>query len=75
MMTASATVSTTTPSFVSSVASVTQDETRISDIEILRRVRGIRSTWTVSERMERRQEASKRFASLLEALSVDHHAA
>lgn len=74
MMTASATASNPAQPFVSSVADRDQNETRPSDLEILRRVRNIRSTWTLAERMERRQEANKRFASLLEALAVDHAA-
>lgn len=74
MMTASATASHPAQSFVSPVVDRYQNETQPSDLEILRRVRSIRSTWTLAERMERRQEANKRFASLLEALAVDHAA-
>lgn len=75
MMTATATTPTVAQAFVSPVAPEAQNETRLTDIEILRRVRSIRSSWTATERMERRQEAGKRFASLIEALSLDHHAA
>ncbi|TWU16778.1 hypothetical protein [Allorhodopirellula heiligendammensis] len=75
MMTATATPSSTASTFVSPVADVAQNETQLSDIEILRRVRSIRSSWTVTERMERRQEAGERFARLIEALSLDHSAA
>lgn len=75
MMTATSTTSTVTQAFVSPIAPEAQNETRLTDIEILRRVRSIRSNWTPAERMERRHEAGKRFASLIEALSLDHHAA
>lgn len=71
MLTATAPTSKT----VSSVARSAQNETILSDVEILRRVRDIRSNWSVSERIARRQEADKRFASLLEVLSLDQHAA
>ena len=59
----------------STLTSSYQNETTLSDVEILRRVRKIRSGWSVSERMERRQVAGERFASLLEALELDTHAA
>lgn len=67
----------TTPSndIVSQVTSATQNETNLSDTEILRRVREIRSTWSVTERLQRRREADQRFSNLLEALLVDQHAA
>jgi len=60
---------------VSAIARPTQNETMLTDVEILRRVRRIRSNWSVSERIARRQEAGKRVASLLESLELDHHAA
>ncbi len=75
MLTATHTSPITANSFVSTRGQATQNETQISDLEILRRVRRIRSNWSVTERMERRREAGERFASLLEALSLDHHAA
>ncbi len=75
MMTASASVNAATQPFVSSTPKMTQNETRLSELEILRRVRSIRSSWTVAERMERREEAGKRFAALIDALSLDHQAA
>lgn len=61
--------------FVSDVTKSAQNETTLSDVEILRRVRNIRSGWSVSERIERRQVANERFASLLEALELDTQAA
>lgn len=64
-----------TSDFVSDVTTSAQNETAMSDVEILRRVRNIRSGWSVSERIERRQVASERFASLLEALQLDTQAA
>lgn len=75
MMTATATTLTIPQAFVSPVAVDTQNETRLTDMEILRRVRNIRSSWTAAERLDRRQEAGKRFASLIEALDLDHQAA
>jgi hypothetical protein len=75
MLTATHTSNISTDSFVSTRGQVTQNETPISDLEILRRVRRIRSGWSVTERIERRREAGERFASLLEALSLDHQAA
>ena len=67
----------TTPAqdLVSNIVSPAQNETIPSDVEILRRVCRIRSGWRVSERIERRQAANERFASLLEALELDTHAA
>ncbi|EMI40996.1 MULTISPECIES: hypothetical protein [Pirellulaceae] len=61
--------------YVSSLTESAQNETALSDVEILRRVRRIQSGWSVTERMDRRREAGKRFASLLETLALDHHAA
>lgn len=75
MLTATATSSTIPQAFVSTVAADAQNETRLTDMEILRRVRSIRSSWTAAERLDRRQEAGKRFASLIEALALDHQAA
>lgn len=75
MMTATATTPTVAQAFVSPVAPEAQNETRLSEIEILRRVRSIRSNWTPAERLDRRQEAANRFASLIEALCIDDHAA
>lgn len=60
---------------VSTLNNATQNETNLSDVEILRRVRNIRSGWSASERMERRQAAGERFAALLQALELDTHAA
>ncbi|TWT56032.1 hypothetical protein [Allorhodopirellula solitaria] len=75
MMTATVSPSTAADPFVSPVAEVAQNETQLTDLEILRRVRSIRSTWSVAERMERREVAGKRFARLMDALSLDQHAA
>ena len=43
-------------------------DVRLSDDEIQRRVDSIKSTWTASERRERRIEASERFHNLMETL-------
>ncbi len=48
---------------------VSRNETGLSDSEISQRVLKIRSGWSVAERVERRREAERRFASLVEALS------
>lgn len=47
-----------------------QNETIISDQEISRRVLSIRAGWSVAERIERRQEAERRFAELLDKLTA-----
>jgi len=60
---------------VSQNASSTQIETVPSDAEILQRVNRIRSGWSISERLHRREEASQRFADLVDALLVGQHAA
>lgn len=49
----------------------TQSETRVSDVEISRRVLEIRSNWTLGERIRRRRQAEQRFADLLTALNLD----
>lgn len=64
-----------TNDLVSTLTDAAQNETTLSDVEILRRVRDIRSGWTASERRERRQVAGERFAALLQALELDTHAA
>lgn len=64
-----------TEKIVSSTTEPAQNETMLSDVEILRRVRRIRSNWTVTERIARREAADKRFANLLEVLALEHHAA
>ncbi|MGB7344121.1 MAG: hypothetical protein WBD20_07900 [Pirellulaceae bacterium] len=53
---------------VSQATIVTPVETLPSDAEISRRVLGIRSKWSVQERIARRREADSRFADLLCAL-------
>jgi hypothetical protein len=45
-----------------------QNETFVSDAEISARVLRIRSGWSVKERLERRREAERRFADLIDAL-------
>jgi hypothetical protein len=47
-----------------------QNETSVSDSEISARVLLIRSGWSVQERMERRREAERRFANLIESLGT-----
>lgn len=46
-----------------------QNETFVSDAEISARVLRIRSGWSVKERIERRREAERRFADLIDALA------
>jgi hypothetical protein len=46
------------------------NETFVSDSEISARVLRIRSGWSVQERMERRREAERRFADLIESLGT-----
>lgn len=47
-----------------------QNETFVSDAEISARILRIRSGWTVQERMDRRREAERRFADLIERLGT-----
>ncbi|HBJ35888.1 MAG TPA: hypothetical protein DDZ51_14290 [Planctomycetaceae bacterium] len=47
-----------------------QIETIVSDAEISARVLRIRSGWSVQERVERRREAERRFANLIESLGA-----
>lgn len=47
-----------------------QNETTVSDEEISKRLLSIRSSWSVAERMERRREAERRFAELLDKLTA-----
>ena len=56
--------------------STTQNETtdrdlKLSDAEIMRRVRDIRSAWSHSERRARREEADRRFENLIETLFAE----
>ena len=56
--------------------SATQNETaeqehRLSDAEIMRRVQDIRSNWTLSERSARREEADRRFENLIETIFAE----
>ncbi|MCO8121749.1 hypothetical protein NHH03_08375 [Stieleria sp. TO1_6] len=43
-------------------------EVCLTDAEVMRRVRDIRSTWSRAERNARREEADKRFENLLETI-------
>jgi hypothetical protein len=43
----------------------------LTDAEIMRRVRDIRSTWSMAERHARREEAERRFEHLLETLLAE----
>ncbi len=45
-------------------------EVRLSDVEISRRVLAIRSGWSISERVRRRNDANERFLDLMMALST-----
>ena len=56
---------------VAKMTEAAQIETLPSDVEISRRVLRIRSRWSISERIRRRQEAELRFADLMCALGVD----
>ena len=60
----------TRPETVSKSTTPAQNETRLSDAEISRRVVAIRSGWTIAERVRRRREADKRFLDLIDALSA-----
>ncbi len=44
---------------------------RLSDAEIMRRVQDIRSTWTLSERRARREEADRRFENLIDTIFAE----
>lgn len=46
-------------------------EVSVPDAEIMRRVRNIRSSWSLAERMERREEADRRFETLLESIFAE----
>ncbi len=46
-----------------------QNEIPMTDEEVSQRVLHIRSGWSVQERIDRRQEAERRFAELIEALA------
>lgn len=54
----------------SAAAASAQNEIRISDAEVLQRVLHIRSGWTVAERIQRRREAERRFADLMNRISA-----
>lgn len=47
-----------------------QNETFVSDAEISERVMRIRSGWSAAERMQRRREAERRFANLIESIAT-----
>jgi hypothetical protein len=46
-------------------------EVMLSDAEIMRRVRDIRSGWSLAERRARREEAERRFENLLETIFAE----
>ena len=48
-----------------------QNETAPSDMEIMQRVRQIKSKWTASECVRRRREAENRFIDLMCQLGVE----
>jgi len=52
-----------------------QSEIPVTDREVSERVLHIRSGWSVQERLERRREAERRFAELIEALAESTTAA
>ncbi len=54
---------------VSSWEQVAQNESPLTDLEVSQRVLHIRSGWSVKERLERRREAERRFAELIDALA------
>ncbi len=43
----------------------------LSDSEIMRRVQDIRSTWSLSERRARREEADRRFENLIDTIFAE----
>ena len=45
------------------------NEIPMTDAEVSQRVLHIRSGWSVQERIDRRQEAERRFAELIESLA------
>ncbi|OYP35065.1 hypothetical protein CGZ80_13065 [Rhodopirellula sp. MGV] len=49
----------------------TVDQLQLSDAEIMRRVRDIRSNWSLSERKARREEADRRFQNLVDTLFAE----
>mgnify|MGYP003573925111 CR=1 FL=1 len=49
----------------------TQNETLPSDLEVMRRVRNIKSGWSPSECIRRRREAEDRFVDLMCKLGVE----
>ncbi len=52
-----------------------QNEIPMTDAEVSQRVQRIRSGWSMHERVERRREAERRFAKLIESLSDVNSAA
>jgi hypothetical protein len=58
------------PNVTASVC-VSQNESCVSDLEVLRRVAEIRSSWTIDERVRRRQEANRRLTNLIESLRLN----
>lgn len=67
MMTATCDTLISHPS-VSKMIPVGQIETHLSDEEIASRVRQIRCSWSISERIRRRREAEQRLGSLVDSL-------
>jgi|GWRWMinimDraft_5_1066013.scaffolds.fasta_scaffold227806_1 hypothetical protein len=54
---------------VSSWDNSAQNEIPMTDAEVSQRVLHIRSGWSLQERIDRRHEAERRFAELIEALA------
>jgi hypothetical protein len=46
-----------------------QNDVPVTDAEVLQRVSRIRRGWSAQERVQRRREAERRFAELVEALA------
>ena len=69
-----ATFEATVADFSTAAQTTNQNETLPSDAEISRRVLAIRSGWTVSERVNRKQAADQRFAELIDALALSEAA-
>ncbi len=64
------------PNEVSETNSPAQNEmvgqdVQLTDAEILRRVRNIKSTWTTAERAARRREADRRLENLIDTLFAE----
>jgi hypothetical protein len=60
-----------THSELNAIAPTGAEEIRLSDAEIMERVRQIRANWSDAERAARRREADRRFETLIETLFAE----